>query len=109
VAAEPVPQIMLFAQHLANLTCCIYCCCLWCVHAGKWQWELHQRHQYLLRQYQQQGRDTAPLDAAAAAIVAATVQQREQLRDADNNILEKTCMPNSESTHSGQHLLHLQV
>ncbi|WIA12316.1 hypothetical protein OEZ85_012372 [Tetradesmus obliquus] len=60
---------------------------------GKWQWELHQRHQHLLRQYSQQGRDTAPLDAAAAAIVAATLQAREQQRDTDSNILEKMSMP----------------
>ncbi|KAF6261333.1 hypothetical protein COO60DRAFT_1636916 [Scenedesmus sp. NREL 46B-D3] len=60
---------------------------------GKWQWELHQRHQHLLRQYQQDGRDAAALDAAAAAIVAATVQQRQQQQDADNNILEKMAMP----------------
>jgi hypothetical protein len=63
------------------------------VFSGKWQWELHQRHQHLLRQYQQEGRSTAALDAAAAAIVAATVQQRQQQLDTDSNILEKMAMP----------------
>jgi hypothetical protein len=60
---------------------------------GKWQWELHQRHQHLLRQYQQQGRATAGLDAAVAAIVAATLQQRQQQLDTDGNILDKMAMP----------------
>jgi hypothetical protein len=53
-------------------------CVLLLLRAGNWQWELHQRHQHLLRQYSAEGRDTAGLQAAFDAYLAAERQQQQQ-------------------------------
>lgn len=45
---------------------------------GKWRWELQQRYQHLLKQYEAAGQDTAPLAAAYDACVAAAVHEKEQ-------------------------------
>lgn len=50
----------------------------WWARTGKWQWELHQRHQHLARQYAAAGKDTAPLDELLGTIVAAAVAAKEQ-------------------------------
>lgn len=39
--------------------------------AGNWQWELHQRHQHLLRQVEAQGQDSAALQDTFDACLAA--------------------------------------
>lgn len=53
-------------------------CAVLCL--GNWQWELHQRHQYLLRQAQAAGQDTAPLQAAFEAYLAAERERAQQLQ-----------------------------
>lgn len=45
---------------------------------GKWRWELQQRHQHLVREYASSGQDTAELDAAYEACVAAALQEKQQ-------------------------------
>ncbi|KAF8071299.1 hypothetical protein HT031_001382 [Scenedesmus sp. PABB004] len=61
--------------------------------SGKWQWELHQRHQHLLRLGPAAGRDAASLEAARRAIVVAVVAEREAQRDADANVLQRMAPP----------------
>jgi len=49
---------------------------LLCVRAGNWQWELHLRHQHLLRQYIAEGRDTSDLQGMFDTYLAA---ERERM------------------------------
>jgi hypothetical protein len=63
----------------AVLTHAVLFCSDVCWRAGNWQWELHQRHQHLIRRYQAQGQDTAGLQAAFEAYLAAE-RERVQLQ-----------------------------